>query len=156
MDLLQINPREHPDRFVDAASSSRFDESSEEKELPRLPRLVRKFRRGVVWLTKDRSRRPDRQWLCPWQGVPIPVVTCVRMILTTIPTLTPSLPSTIRRSVSYYGSEHTVRVTLSCFRLLHYDRCVSLLHTLKHEEPQFKFSASVSLVECVLVFDIVF
>lgn len=159
MDLLQINPRDHPDRFVCPSHRHNDAESAAEaKTIPTtiLPRLVKKFRRSVVWLTRNRSRRPDRKWLCPWQGVPVPVVTCVRLILDTIPSLTPSLPTSVRRSVLFYESKHVVRVTLSCFRLLHYDRCVALLRTLRAEEPQLTISCSVSLVECLLVFDIAF
>lgn len=168
MDLLQINPLQYPDRFVvdetlqqDNADEVDAKTEAEATKLSRrlashVPRLVTRFRRGVVWLTKNRSRRPERKWLCPWQGVPIPVVTCVRKILVAIPTLTPSLPSSLRRSVSFYESRHTVRVTLSCFCLLHYDRCMSLVQSLRCAEPQLTFSARVSLTECLLAFDVTF
>ncbi len=164
MNLLEINPTLYPDRFVLPHADSKthdHDDESNEKGVSqllhsRIPRLVTRFRRGVVWLTKNRGRRPERKWLCPLQTVPIPVVTCVRKILVAIPSLTPSLPTSLRRSVSYYESQHTVRVTLSCFCRLHHDRCVALVKSLQREEPQLTFSATVSLTECVLVFDITF
>lgn len=165
MNLLQINPALHPDRFVIETTTTiandndnngnEEEESDGKKSFSRLcvPRIVTRFRRGVVWLTKNRS---ERKWLCPWQSVPVPVVACVRTILVTIPSLTPSLPTSLRRSVSYYESRHTVRVTLSRFCRLHHDRCVALVKSLQRQEPQLVFSATVSLVECLLVFDITF
>lgn len=162
MNLLEINPALHPDRFVlatsnDAKMHSGNDSEEDVKSLRfHVPQLVTRFRRGLVWLSRDRSRRSDRKWLCPWQTVPAHVVTCVRTILVALPSLTPSLPTSLRRSVSYYESRHTVRVTLSRFCRLHYDRCVALVQSLKQREPHLVFSASVSLTECLLVFDVAF
>lgn len=163
MNLLDINPALHPDRFVLPTITTISDSNESDGEDTKhgilrlhISQLVTRFRRGAVWLTKDRSRRSDRKWLCPWQAVPAHVVTCVRMILVAIPSLTPSLPTSLRRSVSYYESRHTVRVTLSRFCRLHHDRCVALIQSLQRREPHLTFSASVSLTECLLVFDITF
>lgn len=170
MNLMSINPADYPTRFVTESTATEEPATTddEEEKMPRLKqmehrfdrtvsRLVTRFRRGVVWLTKSRYRAHyRREWLCPWPRVPISAVRCVRIILKTLTSLTPSLPSTLRRQIRFFGNSNTVRVTLTCYQLLHYNRCVDLLSLLRRLEPNLRFNAYISLTECNLVYDVSF